>query len=141
MPLLCLLLWQEADQTGYVSEASVSWFRAARFPSLMLAYLCLTPLPALQCDHLADVDRESPGNLEARRDILHTDRGSAGIALAAARSLGPSVLGLPPFLLRSRAAWRPALVRSRMTARSNSAAHRRYETPAARQASAMRRWR
>ena len=50
-----------ADQTGNVSEASSSWFRAARFPSLRLAHLCLTPLPALHCGHLADADRESPG--------------------------------------------------------------------------------
>src|SRR6266508_662987 len=88
-----------ADRTRYVSVASSSWFlpRAARFPSLMLARST-----SLLCQHCTAATWQMPiesrrGNLEARRDILHTDRGvgkhrfGGGEVLRAERS-GPTAL-------------------------------------------------
>ncbi len=47
--------------------------------------------------------------------------GSRSSARVAARSLGPSLRGRPPFRPLARAASSPALVRSAMISRSNSA--------------------
>src|SRR6266508_6551932 len=88
-----------ADRTRYVSVASSSWFlpRAARFPSLMPARST-----SLLCQHCTAATWQMPiesrrGNLEARRDILHADRGvceqrfGGGEVFGAKRS-GPTAL-------------------------------------------------